>query len=84
MLVLLRYQSMSTPNRRATAMGLTNAMITVFIVLTPVLASNFIDLKTQSFYFGFLALPILFIISVILSVFFIKETFCQSTYQTRS
>ncbi len=68
---------------KALALGFNNGMIILFGAILPVVASFFIHLpKTGSptpstFMIGFSILPTIYFIAFILSLFFIKETFCR-------
>lgn len=71
---------------RATALGLNNGAITLYAALIPPLASFFITLsaKTHSlplqphdFYLAFSLMPMFYILSLIISSFLIKETYCK-------
>lgn len=71
---------------RATSMGLNNGVITGFSAIIPPLASYFILLSTgaagenlqpENFTLAFSIMPLLNVISLIVSVFFIRETYCK-------
>jgi MFS family permease len=74
---------------RATALGLNNSMILLFSTVFPLVASYFIHhtattnqlpqqvLAPSNFFIGFSIMPILCCIASILSIFFIKETYCR-------
>lgn len=71
---------------RATALGLNNAAITLLGAVIPPIVSYFIDLsagsasahlKSSDFTIGLSIMPVLYLISVIVSVFFIRETYCK-------
>lgn len=76
---------------RATALGLNNAAITIFGAIIPPIASYFIFLsagentsvlKPENFVIGFSIMPLLFIISLVVSFFFIEETYCKPRKET--
>lgn len=71
---------------RATALGLNNATITLFGAVIPPVASFFIylsagkgavHLKPEDFIIGFSVMPLLYLISFLISSFLLKETFCK-------
>ena len=71
---------------RATALGLNNGAITLSAALIPPLASYFVYLSAgehathllpDNFIVGFSIMPILFAISIIVSLFYFKETYCR-------
>ena len=71
---------------RATALGLNNGSMTLFAAIIPPIVSYFIFLSARgndhhlqyhNFVLGFSIMPILYISSVILALFFIKETYCR-------
>lgn len=71
---------------RATALGLNNGAITTFDTFIPPLASYFIylsaggsaeHLEPRNFTVGFTIMPVLYCIGLIVSWFFIKETYCK-------
>ena len=70
---------------RATAMGLNNGAITLSAAVIPPLVSYFIymaagkqvKLTAHDFIIGFTLMPIMFLLSSIISVFFIRETYCK-------
>lgn len=71
---------------RATALGLNNGVITLFSAFIPPLASYFINvsaeanmqnLKPENFIIGFSIMPILYLISLVISLLFLKETYCK-------
>ncbi len=73
-------------NTKATALGLNNAAIILSGAIIPPLASYFIylsaggnssHLQPHDFMIAFSIMPILYGICLILSVFFIRETFCK-------
>lgn len=74
-------------NLRASALGLNNAMIMLSASVLPPLASYFIEktmkahghtqIQANDFVSGFTVMPILFGVAIILSLFFIKETYCK-------
>lgn len=76
----------SDPNTRATALGLNNGTITLFAAIIPPLASYFIYLSTgvdhenltpENFTLAFTIMPVLFIVSLVISIFCIRETYCK-------
>ncbi len=77
------------PNVKSTALGLNNGMIAVFSAILPPLVSVFIiipkgnvALTQDAFLVAFLSMPILYAIAMIISVFFIKETYCRPQKQS--
>lgn len=71
---------------KATALGLNNGMITLSSAFIPPVVSYFIYATTisgqtalhpENFIFAFSIMPILFFISLVISVLFIKETYCK-------
>lgn len=71
---------------RASALGLNNGLLMLTASVIPPLASYFIELsaknhpqhlQTSDFTVGLSIMPILYSIAIILSLFFIKETFCK-------
>lgn len=71
---------------RATALGLNNGIITSFGIIVPPLASYFIylssggnteNLKPENFIIGFSIMPLMYLISLIISTVFLKETYCK-------
>lgn len=71
---------------RATALGLNNGAITLYAALIPPLASFFITLSAKThplplqphdFYLAFSLMPMFYILSLIISSFLIKETYCK-------
>lgn len=73
---------------RATGLGLNNGTIIIFGAIIPPIASYFIylsagaatditNLKPDNFIIGFSMMPLLSLISLIISSFFIKETYCK-------
>ena len=76
----------SDSGTRATSLGLNNGIITLFGAFTPPLASYFIylstgvsnlDLKPENFTLAFTMMPILSLVSLGISSFCIKETYCK-------
>ncbi len=76
---------------RATALGLNNGTIALFGAFIPPLASYFIylsaganaaNLKPDNFIIGFSIMPILYVISLVISFFFIDETYCKPRKET--
>ncbi len=71
---------------RATSLGLNNGVITLFGAFIPPLASYFIflstgvgndNLKPENFTLAFTIMPILYVVSLAISSFGIKETYCK-------
>ena len=76
----------SDASTKATALGLNNAVITLFSALIPPLTSYFIYLSTgvgnnhltpESFTLAFTIMPILYIGALVISILCIKETYCK-------
>lgn len=76
---------------RATALGLNNGAIILFGALIPPLASYFIylsaggqseQLAAGNFMVGFTLMPILYAVSLLLSLLLIKETYCRPQKET--
>lgn len=76
-------------NMRATAMGLNNGAITLFAATVPPLVSYFImssqgaraQLLPTDFYYGFMVMPLMFVLGAVLACFFIRETYCRPQKQ---
>ncbi len=70
----------------ASAFGMNNAMITVFDTIIPIIVSFFIylsagnnitHLKPHDFLYGLSIMPLLYLLSILIALFGIKETFCK-------
>lgn len=81
----------SDVSTRASALGLNNGVITSLAAFMPPITSFFIylsagsnaqALKPGNFTLAFSIMPILYIIALILSIFYIKETFCKPQKET--
>ena len=71
---------------RATALGLNNAVIMFFSAILPPIASYFIFIRAgansthfqvNDFFLAFMCMPLVYLLAILLSVFFIKETYCR-------
>lgn len=70
---------------RATAIGMNNGAITLFTSTIPPIVSAFImqsqngrvQLQAHDFLVGFAAMPIVYIASIVIAIFLIKETYCR-------
>ncbi len=80
-----------TPKVRATALGLNNGMIGLFSAILPPLVSLLIILPANNnlslltphdFLWAFLSMPLLYAIALVISVFYIKETYCRPQKET--
>jgi MFS family permease len=77
----------SSPNIKATALGLNNGLITMFAALLPLAIGTLISLASGSndashlsahaFMVGLSLLPVTYCIALIVSVVFIQETYCK-------
>lgn len=77
---------------RATAFGLNNAMISVFdTILAPLggiliaahASNDILNLQAKDFYIGFSVMPAVYCLALLLSVCFIKETYCTTSVQRK-
>lgn len=71
---------------RATALGMNNAAITLFDIFTPLIVGYFIctnasgsaiSLSSSHFVLGLSIMPLLYLTSLLIAIFGVKETFCQ-------
>ncbi|MBN2690169.1 MAG: MFS transporter [Gammaproteobacteria bacterium] len=71
---------------KSTALGLNNAAITLFSAILPVLVGWLVDVSSgglasnltpQDFFLGFMSMPILYLVGLLISIFWIKETYCK-------
>ena len=72
---------------KATALGLNNALITLFNAFVPLMVGvivslsaskhHRIDLLTHDYIQGLIIMPIMYFMALIISCFFIQETFCK-------
>lgn len=77
----------ATPDTRASAMGLNNGLIILSGAILPLVVGYLIssssgvtsaqNIPLHSFVFGLSLLPVIFLISLVVSVFFFKETYCK-------
>jgi MFS family permease len=78
----------TSPDIKASALGLNNGMITLLCAVLPLLISHLIHLSTgstrathldvHSFVFGLSILPVAYFMSLVISIFLFKETYCKS------
>ena len=77
------------PNLKSLALGLNSAFITLLAAITPLIVSFIIEYTSgkhtapqhytpSSFTYAFLLMPTLYLLALILSSCFIKETYCRS------
>ena len=71
-------------NIKSSAIGFNNASIMIVSAILPLLVSWFIykqagdsQLVTHDFIVGFMIIPLMYIVCLIISLFFIKETYCK-------
>jgi MFS family permease len=71
---------------RATALGLNNGVVILFAAIFPLITSYFIHrsmigvehpLHPGNFLLGFMVMPLLCLVAIIISIFLIKETYCR-------
>ena len=77
----------TSPDIKASALGLNNGLITLSGAIVPLVVSYLISLSSgssdaqhlslHSFVFGLSLLPAIYVISLIVSVFLFKETYCK-------
>lgn len=78
----------TSPNIKASALGLNNGLITLSGAIIPLAVGYLISLSSggsnaqhlslHSFIFGLSLLPLAYVISLIISLFLFKETYCKS------
>lgn len=78
----------NSPNSKASAIGLNNGMITLASAILPLIIGYLISLanhhsgsathlSTQAMVIGLSLLPLVYLISLLISLFWVKETYCR-------